>query len=163
MLLLPFFTLIHLPITVKLSPTQNRELQWSQSIMLFFTPKHGLEFYLILLRPQCIQLAYYFGEIIWLCKLCIELKVRLPTPPTICCDNISAIYLASNPIYHALTKHVEVDYHFIRELVTSNSIIINCISKNNSIINCISTYGQTGDIFTKPSRLQSLIFLRPNS
>jgi hypothetical protein len=33
--------------------------------------------------------------------------------PTIWCDHLDATYLSANPIFHAHTKHVEVDYHFV--------------------------------------------------
>jgi hypothetical protein len=45
-----------------------------------------------------------------------ELQIPLPAQPQIWCDNIRAIALTSNHIYHARTKHVEVDYHFIHHL-----------------------------------------------
>ena len=38
------------------------------------------------------------------------------------CDNLSAIYLSVNPIFHACTKHVEVDYYFIRDMVAKKDI-----------------------------------------
>jgi hypothetical protein len=60
------------------------------------------------------SLATTTAELYWLRMLFRELQVYLPTPPNIWCDNMGAIALASNPIYHARTKHVEVDYHFIR-------------------------------------------------
>jgi hypothetical protein len=31
------------------------------------------------------------------------------------CDNISAIYMSSNPVHHKRTKHIELDIHFVRE------------------------------------------------
>jgi hypothetical protein len=68
-----------------------------------------------------------------------ELGIRLPRAPTLWCDNVSAIALASNPVYHARTKHIEVDYHFIREKVLTGDILVKFIS----------TLDQTGDIFTK--------------
>jgi hypothetical protein len=57
-------------------------------------------------------------ELYWLCMLFQELQVSLPSPPTIWCDNSGALSIASNPVSHAHTKHIEVDIHFIREKVT---------------------------------------------
>jgi hypothetical protein len=40
-------------------------------------------------------------------------------PSTLWCDNIGATYLTANLIFHRHMKHVEVDYHFVRERVVS--------------------------------------------
>ena len=78
-----------------------------------------------------------------------ELHIPLMSAPILCCDNLSALALASNPVYHARTKHIEVDYHFIREKVFNGDILIKFIS----------TKGQVADIFTKgmPSARFSLL------
>jgi hypothetical protein len=55
------------------------------------------------------------------------------------CDNLSATYLSANPAFHACMKHVEVDYHFVRERVAKGSLEIRFIS----------THDQVGDGFTK--------------
>jgi hypothetical protein len=54
-------------------------------------------------------------------------------------DNISSILLANNLVYHARTKHIEVNYHFIREKV---------LAKEIDLIH-VSTEYQIADIFTK--------------
>lgn len=51
-----------------------------------------------------------------------DLHIFLLVCPKLCCDNISAIALASNPVVHMRTKHIEVDYHFIREKVLRKDI-----------------------------------------
>ena len=33
------------------------------------------------------------------------------------CDNQSAIFLAKNPAYHSKTKHIDVQYHFVRDMI----------------------------------------------
>jgi hypothetical protein len=38
-----------------------------------------------------------------------------PPAARIWLDNIGATYLSANPIFHRRTKHVEVDFHFVRE------------------------------------------------
>lgn len=68
-----------------------------------------------------------------------DINIRLPLALVLWCDNISALALASNPIYHARTKHIEVDYHFIREKVLNRDIILKFIS----------THDQVADVFTK--------------
>lgn len=46
-------------------------------------------------------LALVTTEVYWLCMLLCELKVSLDSAPVAWCDNISALALASNPIFHA--------------------------------------------------------------
>lgn len=54
-------------------------------------------------------------------------------------DNVSAIKLAKNPIFHARTKHLEIHHHFIRERVLAGEISVHHVS----------THEQPADIFTK--------------
>ena len=42
--------------------------------------------------------------------------------PVLHCDSQSAIQLARNPVFHAKTKHVDVKYHFIRELIEDKQL-----------------------------------------
>ncbi|PKI35327.1 hypothetical protein CRG98_044277 [Punica granatum] len=58
------------------------------------------------------SLANATAEILWLQSLLRELGVSQCHPPTLWCDNISVFYLTANPIFHARTKHIEIDYHF---------------------------------------------------
>jgi hypothetical protein len=67
--------------------------------------------------------------------------------PTIWCDNLGATYLASNPIFHVHTKHVEADFHFVRDRVAKKNIQICFISSKNQLAN----------VLTKPLTL--LLFL----
>jgi hypothetical protein len=60
------------------------------------------------------SLSLTTAELFWLRMLLKELQISLPSPPVIWCDNSSALALASNPVFHARTKHIEVDVHFIR-------------------------------------------------
>jgi hypothetical protein len=57
-------------------------------------------------------------ELVWLQQL-HELHVHIISNPILWCDNLGATFLASNPIFHAKTKHVEIDYHFVRKKVAT--------------------------------------------
>ncbi|KAI0519810.1 hypothetical protein KFK09_007271 [Dendrobium nobile] len=73
------------------------------------------------------------SDVLWLCRLVDELQITQQSPTTIYCDNTSAIALANNPVFHARTKHIEIDYHFIRQHINSGSITIEHISSIDQI------------------------------
>jgi hypothetical protein len=89
-------------------------------------------------------LATGAAELAWLRQVLCDLGVYLPTAPTMWCDNTSAIALASNPVFHSRTKHIEVDYHFVRERVVRGDLHLHFIS----------TEDQLADLFTKPLTTQ---------
>jgi hypothetical protein len=53
-------------------------------------------------------MAYATAELYWL-RMFKELQLPLIAPPRLYCNNLRALTLASNLIYHARTKHIEVD------------------------------------------------------
>jgi len=57
------------------------------------------------------------SEVMWVHKLLDELGIPHPKAACLWCDNIGAKYLPENPVFHAQTKHIEIDYHFVREKV----------------------------------------------
>jgi hypothetical protein len=80
------------------------------------------------------------AELAWLRQVLCDLGIFLSSAPAIWCDNTSAIALASNPVFHSRTKHIEVDYHFVRE----------CVVRGDLHLHFISTEDQLADLFTKP-------------
>lgn len=95
------------------------------------------------------QLAYTAAELSCIRALFRDLGVGLPVP-TLWCENISSIALASNPVFHARTKHLEVDYHYVREKVLRGELVIRYIA----------TQDQVADIFIKGLSRQRFAGLR---
>ncbi|GKF43035.1 ribonuclease H-like domain-containing protein, partial [Tanacetum coccineum] len=62
------------------------------------------------------------AETCWLRNLLRELHTPLSTATLVYCDNVSAVYLSSNPVQHQRTKHIEIDIHFVRDLVAAGHI-----------------------------------------
>lgn len=63
------------------------------------------------------SLASSATKLTWVRQVLCDLGVFLPSTPTIWCDKTNALALTCNSVFHGHTKHIEVDYHFIRECV----------------------------------------------
>ncbi|GJU96161.1 ribonuclease H-like domain-containing protein [Tanacetum coccineum] len=79
------------------------------------------------------------AETCWLRNLLRELHTPLSFATLVYCDNVSAVYLSCNPVQHQRTKHIEIDIHFVRDLVTAGQV---------RVLHVPSRY-QFADIFTK--------------
>jgi hypothetical protein len=55
-------------------------------------------------------------EAIWLQRLSSSIGLVQQTV-RIDYDSQNAIFLAKNPAYHSKTKHIDVQYHFVRDMV----------------------------------------------
>ncbi|GJV57137.1 ribonuclease H-like domain-containing protein [Tanacetum coccineum] len=55
----------------------------------------------------------------WLCNLLHKLHTPLSSATLVYCDNVNAVYLSCNPVMHQRTKHIEIDIHFVRDLVAA--------------------------------------------
>ncbi|GJW99954.1 ribonuclease H-like domain-containing protein [Tanacetum coccineum] len=89
--------------------------------------------------------ANVVAETCWLRNLLRELHTHLSSATLVYCDNVSVVYLSSNPVQHQRTKHIEIDIHFVRDLVAAGQV---------RVLRVPSSY-QYADIFTKglPSAL----------
>ncbi|CAN6691382.1 unnamed protein product [Malus baccata var. baccata] len=54
--------------------------------------------------------------------------------PTLWCDNVSTISLASNLVFHARTKHIKIDYHYIRGLVLAHLLNVHYVNGQHQIV-----------------------------
>jgi hypothetical protein len=93
-------------------------------------------------------LVTVIAEVVWLKSLFKELGLTTPVP-VLWCDNLGATFLALNPAFHAHTKYIELDYHFVCEKVSYGTIKIHFICSQD----------QVADALTKPlfvARFQQL-------
>jgi histone deacetylase 1/2 len=97
-------------------------------------------------------LANATAELIWVEAILKELGVTLQVKPCLWCDNLGATYLSANPVFHARTKHIEIDFHFARERVANKMLDIRFISSKD----------QVADGFTKALAVNDLIEFQRN-
>ncbi|XP_024011196.1 uncharacterized protein LOC112086478 [Eutrema salsugineum] len=86
------------------------------------------------------SLALATCELIWLQQLLRDLHVTVTCPAKLFCDNKSAIHIASNPVFHERTKHIEIDCHTVRDQLKFGNLKTIHVSTGN----------QLTDILTKP-------------
>lgn len=85
-------------------------------------------------------------------KVLDELKISHPTTACLWCDNLGAKYLSLNRVFHARTKYIEIDFHFVRERVAQKLLEIRFIT----------TRDQLADGFTKVLTAQQMDAFRRN-
>ena len=89
-------------------------------------------------------------QAIWLRRLLEELHYHQQGPTPLYCDSSLAIKLSKNPVLHGRSKHIDVRYHFLRDLTKDETIdLIYCRSED-----------QVADILTKPLKLAIFVKLR---
>jgi hypothetical protein len=93
------------------------------------------------------------SEIMWIQTLLKEIGVKVPSAAKLWCDYLGAKYLSANPVFHERTKHIEVDYHFVRERVIRKLLQIDFVP----------TGDQVADGFTKATTVRLLENFRHNS
>jgi histone deacetylase 1/2 len=89
---------------------------------------------------------------IWVKSLLRELGVVLKKKPCLWCDNLGATYMSVNPVFHARTKHIKIDFHFVKERDAAKRLEIRFIS----------TKDQGTDGFTKALPVRNLHAFRRN-
>lgn len=77
-------------------------------------------------------------ELIWIKSLLKELGIFQEHASVLWFDNVGATYLTSNPIFHARTKHVELDFHFVCERVSQHTFDVWFISSKDRVADVLT-------------------------
>ncbi|XP_071729206.1 uncharacterized mitochondrial protein AtMg00810-like [Rutidosis leptorrhynchoides] len=85
------------------------------------------------------RVANAVAETCWIRNLLREMHCPLTSATLVYCDNVSSVYLSTNPVQHQRTKHIEIDIHFVRDLVAQGQVRVLHVPSR-----C-----QFADIFTK--------------
>jgi hypothetical protein len=88
-------------------------------------------------------------EAIWIQRLMEELG-HMQQKIVVYCDSQSALHIARNPAFHSRTKHIGVQYHFVREVVEEGSVDMQKIHTNDNL----------ADAMTKPINADKFIWCR---
>lgn len=92
-----------------------------------------------LVEAEYRSMAQTTYELQWLSYLLEEFEVKIKGPIILYCDNMAAIAIAKNPVFHKRIKHVEIDVHKVRELIKQKLLITQHVYSKK----------QVADMFTK--------------
>jgi hypothetical protein len=88
---------------------------------------------------EYIALSVVVREAVWLRKLLTNLFDHEMDPTIIQCDNQSCVKLSENPMFHDRSKHIEIKYHYIKDMMQRKAIHVQYLP----------THEKIADIFTK--------------
>nr|GEW07049.1 ribonuclease H-like domain-containing protein [Tanacetum cinerariifolium] len=88
------------------------------------------------------------AETCWIRNLLCELHTPLSSDTIVYCDNVSVVYLYSNPVQHQRTKHIEIDIYFVQDLVATGQVRILHVPSRFQYVD-IFTKGLSSALFDK--------------
>jgi hypothetical protein len=91
-------------------------------------------------EAEYIALSVAIHKAVWLCKLLTYVFDHEMDPTIIDCDNQSCVKLSKNHVFHDKSKHIEIKYHYIRDMVQRKAVKVQYLPTHEKIV----------DIFTKP-------------
>ena len=95
-------------------------------------------------------LANAASETMWLSTILKEIAFPVTKSPQLLCDNLGATHLSFNPVNHLCLKHIQIDLHFMCDLVHKGSLQVKHVH----------TQDQIADMLTKPLSRQRTELLR---
>ncbi|GKE28134.1 ribonuclease H-like domain-containing protein [Tanacetum coccineum] len=81
----------------------------------------------------------------WIRNLLRELHTPLFAATLVYCDNVSAVYMSTNPVQHQRTKHIEIDIHFVHDKVAAGHVRV-LHTSNQSHLSLFGVAGANNDL-----------------
>lgn len=100
--------------------------------------KHQDTISLSSLKAEYMALTQAMKEAIWLKNYLINIGARIDSPLILHGDNQGSLTLAKNPVYHARTKHIDIQHHFVCEKVTNGTIALKYIPTKEMVANAMT-------------------------
>jgi hypothetical protein len=79
-------------------------------------------------------------EVVWLRKILVDLSEHVLDSTIINYGNQSCVNISNNSVFHDKSNHIEIKYHYIRDMVQRKEVLVQCLP----------TYEQVVDVLTKP-------------
>ena len=101
-------------------------------------------------EAEYIAAAFCASQCIWLRRVLEKLGHKEENSTLIQCDNNSTIQLSKNSVFHGRSKHIDIRFHFLRDLTRDKIVKLSYCNSQE----------QVADIMTKPLKLEQFLKLR---
>jgi hypothetical protein len=75
-------------------------------------------------KAEYITSSVAVREVVWIHNLLTNLFGHVLDSTIIHCDNQSCVKLSENPVFHDKSKHIEIKYHYIRDMVKRKEVLV---------------------------------------
>eukprot|EP00253_Pinus_taeda_P035546 PITA_35546 len=90
-------------------------------------------------KAKYIATTHASKEVVWLQRLCLSMGL-VQRAIRIDCDTQSEIFLAKNPAYHSKTKHIDVQYHFVRDMIEDKKVLLVKVDTLKNIADALTKF-----------------------
>eukprot|EP00253_Pinus_taeda_P031343 PITA_31343 len=101
-------------------------------------------------KTEYVAVASCCTQLLWMMQTLQDIQITCTPPISILCDNTSAISISKNLVMHSKTKHIPIKYHFLREQVLEQKVILEYVPSKEQVV----------DIFTKPLPRETFEYLK---
>ena len=94
------------------------------------------------MEAEYVACSLAIQEAVWLRRFLQDIAVVKTNfePVTLYCDRMATLAYAKDSKYHGKAKHIQIRYHFVRDMITQNEVVLKHIPTNEMVV----------DPFTKP-------------
>jgi hypothetical protein len=118
--------------------------------MISWFSKKQMSVALSTVEAEYIVTCSVSNKAMWLRKLVAGLFDLELEATCIWCDNQSCVKLTENPVFHDKSKHIEIRYHYIRDMVQKGVVKLQYVATNEKI----------ADVLTKPLLRVNFVYFR---
>jgi hypothetical protein len=86
---------------------------------------------------EYMEATHVSKEAVWMQRLCLGIGFE-QRAMKISCDSQSAIFMEKNTVYHSKTKNIDVQYHFVRDMVESNKVLLEKVDTLENIADSLT-------------------------
>lgn len=101
-------------------------------------------------------------EMLWLQQLLNDMKITLTAPAKLFCDNKSAMHIATNPVFHERTKHIDIDCHTVRDQVKRGFITLHHVASASQHADILTKALHPGPFHSLLNRMSVSSLFSPN-